>query len=130
MLPTARRYSLSAVYTQMNLRDTFVQAMLRPSPKLSLRSDLHRLDLLEPADRWYFGSGATQRRGTGFGYGTRISNGETSLATVLEAAADYTFNARWSVNGYVGWLSGGEIVERLFADRNLTFLYAENVLSW
>jgi hypothetical protein len=130
MLPTARRYALSAVYTQMNLRDMFVQAVLRPSGQLTIRTDLHWLDLVEAADRWYFGSGVTQRRGTGFGYGTRSSSGEIALATALEGAADYVINPHWSINGYAGWLRGGDVVGRLFADRHLRFAYIENILSW
>ena len=130
MLPTARKYSLSTVYTQMNLRDLFVQAMLRPAATLSIRADVHRLDLMEGADRWYFGSGITQRTGTGFGYGTRASNGEKAFGTTIEGAAEYTINPRWSVNGYAGWLRGGAVVERLFSGRDLSFVYIENVLQF
>jgi hypothetical protein len=130
MLPTARRYSLSTVYTQMNLRDLFAQMMLRPSPALSVRLDLHRLALLDAADRWYFGSGITQRRGTGFGFGTRSSGGVNDFGTAFEGAADYVINPHWSVNGYAGWIRGGDVVRALFADSTLSFAYVENVLSW
>ncbi len=130
MLPTARKYSLSTVYTQMNLRDLFLQALLRPSAALSIRADLHRLDLMQRADRWYFGSGITQRTGAGFGFGTRASTNEQAFGTVLEGAAEYTFNPNWSLNGYAGWIRGAGVVQRLFAARNLTFFYIENLLQF
>lgn len=130
MLPTARKYSLSTVYTQMNLRDLFVQALLRPSTSLGIRVDLHGLALMDSEDRWYFGSGVTQRTGTGFGYGTRASNGETAFGTVFEGSADYTINPHWSVNAYAGWIRGGAVVRRLFSDATLTFVYGENVVNW
>jgi hypothetical protein len=130
MLPTARKYSLSTVYTQMNLRDIFAQALLRPTAALSIRADLHRLDLMNREDRWYFGSGITQHRGTGFGFGARTSNGGTAFGIVLEAGADYVVNPHWSVNGYAGRIAGEEVVERLFRDSTLTFAYVENIISW
>ena len=83
-LPTIRRYSLSASYATMNLRDVFVQAYLKPHARVSARVDLHRLDLAEGADRWDGGSGATQAKGTFFGYAGRATRGATRLGTVLE----------------------------------------------
>lgn len=130
MLPTARKYSLSAVYTQMNLRDLFAQVLLRPAARLGVRVDLHRVDLMDEADRWYFGSGAIQKAGGSFGFGTRVSGGQRSLGRVLEAAADYTVNPHWSVNGYAGSIRGGDVVRQSFAQDTLTFLYLENVIQF
>lgn len=130
MLPTGRKYSLSTVYALMNLTDVFAQVMARPHPKLSVRIDLHRVALTQSADRWYGGSGATQSAGTMFGYAGRPSRGATSLGTVLEGAADCTITSRWSVNGYVGWIDGGDVVRGNFAGHSLTFAYVENVLQF
>jgi hypothetical protein len=130
VLPTARKYAFSAAYTQMNLRDLFVQAILRPHRILTARVDVHRLDLAEPDDRWYAGSGATARRGTFFGYAARASGGHSRLGTVIETAGDVTINRHWSVNGYVGTMKGGAVVRSLFAGDRLTFFYVENVVMF
>lgn len=130
MMPTVRRYSQSATYSLMNLNDVFVQASVRPTRALSLRVDAHRLALAEAADRWYFGSGATQKAGSNFGYGTRPSHGARALGTVVEASADYTMTRYWSVNGYVGFIKGGTVVRRSFAGDRLTFAYVESVFQF
>jgi hypothetical protein len=129
-LPTIRRYSLSASYATMNLRDVFVQAFLKPHRRVSGRVDLHRLDLAQAADRWYSGSGATQAKGTFFGYAGRPSRGGTSLGTVFEGSADVTITKRWSVNGYAGTIAGGDVVRGNFAGDRLGFFYVENVLAF
>ncbi len=130
LMPTARKYSLSTLYTLMNLNDVFVQALLRPTPKLGVRVDLHRLDLATARDRWYSGSGATQKTGTSFGYAGRRSNGATSLGTILEGSADRAISRHWSVNGYVGVMQGGDVVRRTFAGDWLTFAYVESVVQF
>lgn len=130
MLPTSRKFSQSATYSFMNLTDLFTQVLLSPTAKLSARLDLHRVTLGEPADRWYAGSGATQRAGTIFGFSGRPSHGATGLGTVVEGSASYGVTPHWSVNGYVGFIDGGEVVERTFAGDRLTFGYIENVVSF
>jgi hypothetical protein len=130
MLPTVRKYSLSATYSQMNLVDLFVQAMVRPRPQLGLRLDVHRLWLASAADHWYAGAGATQESGRIFGFLGRPSGGETGLGTVVEGAADFTINRHWSVNGYLGSFSGGNVVRSLFAGDRLTFAFVENVIQF
>ena len=110
--------------------DAFVQLLATPWPAASLRIDVHRLTLSNAADRWYFGSGAAQASGASFGYGTRPSAGATGLGMVVEGAADYRVNAHWSLNGYVGTIRGGPVVERSFSGRTLVFGYVENVLQF
>ncbi len=130
MLPTARKYAFSATYTQMNLRDVFGQVIVRPRARLTARLDVRRLDLAQAADRWYAGSGATQSKGTFFGYAGRVSGGTTSFGTVVESAADLSLHANWSVNGYIGRLLGGDVVRSLFADDRMTFFYLESVVGF
>jgi hypothetical protein len=130
ILPTLRRYAQTASYAQMNNTDVFGQALLRPSPALGLRIDLHRVGLASARDLWYGGSGATQDRGTTFGFSTRPSFGATRLGTVVEGSADYAISPHWSVNGYVGVMRGGEVVRPAFAGRTLTFGYVENVVQF
>lgn len=128
MLPTARRYALSITYTSMNLRDVFAQLLLEPHARVHTRLDIRRVDLASAADRWYAGSGATQARGTFFGYTTRPSMGVTHLGTVVEGSADVRVTRRWSLNGYLGVMRGGDVVRRQFAGRVLQFGYVESVL--
>jgi Alginate export len=130
MLPTVRRYAQTAGYSQMNNTDVFAQALLRPSPTLSLRVDVRRVGLASARDMWYFGSGATQSRGSLFGFSTRPANGATHLASIAEGSADYTVSRRWSVNGYVGLAKGGQVIRRAFTGSTMVFAYLENVLQF
>jgi hypothetical protein len=130
LLPTVRKYSLTASYNLMNSTDLFVQATLRPRPALGLGIDLHRVGLTEATDRWYFGSGATQERGTTFGYGARTSNGSTNLGTVIQGSASYDINPHWSVNGYLGLFNGGQVVLGSFDGEKLTYGYLENAVRF
>lgn len=130
MLPTVRRYSQSATYAQMNQTDLFVQGWLHPHDRVTTRIDLHRIDVADRADGWYAGSGATEREGTFFGFTMRPSGGHRGFGTVLEASADVRLHRRWSVNGYIGTIWGGDVVRTSFAGNRLTFFYLENVLSF
>jgi hypothetical protein len=130
MLPTVRRYAQTASYSQMNSTDAFAQALLRPTPALGVRIDLHRVGLAAARDLWYFGSGPTQSRGATFGFAGRPSNGATDLASIAEGSVDYTISRRWSVNGYIGVAKGGKVVRRTFAESTMTFGYLENVIQF
>lgn len=92
----------SASHSQMNSTDLFVHVLVRPSPPLAVRVDLHRLTLSSSRDRRYFGSGATQARGTIFGFGTRPSHDAGDLGVSLESSVDYAISPRWSLGGYLG----------------------------
>jgi hypothetical protein len=130
MLPTVRRYSQTAAYSQMNNTDLFIQAMLRPSDRVSIRADLHRVGLASARDLWYLGSGATQSRGTLFGFSTRPSNGSTRLGVVLEGSMDYVVSPHWSISGYTGVMRGGDVVRRSFSGRTMTFGFLENTVQF
>lgn len=130
MLPTVRRYAQNASYSQMNLTDIFVQALLRPTESVGVRLDIHRIGLASAHDLWYFGSGATQARGTLFGFSTRPGHGARSLGIVVEGSADYAIVPGWSINGYLGVMRGGGVVRPEFAGQTMTFGYLENVLQF
>jgi hypothetical protein len=130
MLPTVRRYAQSAIYSQMNHTDVFVQALVRPTPSLGVRTDFHRVGLASSRDHWYFGSGATQARGTLFGFSTRPSNGHSDLGTIVETSGEYSIGPHWSVNAYIGAVRGGRVVQQDFAGRTMTFSYVENVVQF
>jgi hypothetical protein len=128
MLPDTRTYALSMVYAPLNLRDVFVQVLAEPHPRVRLRADLHRLDLAQAADRWYQGSGATERNGRFFGFATRPSSRERSLGTMIEGTMDADLTRYWSISGYAGYMWGGRVVRSLFTGDRLFFWYVENVL--
>lgn len=130
MLPTVRRYAQTALYSQMNHTDVFVQALARPTASVGVRVDFHRVGLASSRDHWYFGSGATQARGTQFGFSTRPAGGHTDLATIVEASGDYIVSRHWSVNAYLGVARGGQIVRQAFPGRTMTFGYLESVLQF
>jgi hypothetical protein len=130
VLPTARKYALSTLYTTANIDDLFVQAIVRPTPRLMVRGEAHRLRLAAAADRWYAGAGATQQRGRLFGLVVRPSGGVSDLGRVYEGMADFTVHRHLSVNGYVGHMRGGPVVRSIFAGRGLTYAYVETVLSY
>ena len=128
MLPTVRKYAFTTAYAPMNLRDCFVEVIVRPSSRISARGDVRRLTLVEGADLWYGGSGATQQRGSFFGYAGRASGGRTDLGTVVEGASDVTLGRHVSVNTFVGAIHGGAVVRQLFAGNWLRFVYVELVI--
>ncbi len=111
MLPSSRKYALSSVYAQMNLRDAFVQPRIEPR-RFKARIEVHGLHLASGADLWYQGSGATASDGRFFGFSGRAAGGETSLGTVLEGTVDVPIKKYWSVNGYAGIMSGGGVVSK------------------
>lgn len=130
MLPTGRKYSLSASYASMNMDDMFGQLIVRPARQVTVRADVHRLRLVDPADLWYAGSGATRREGGIFGYAGRRSGGGRSLGVAWEGSADWVLSPRWSINGYAGIIRGGDVVESIFRGRTLRFVYVENVIGF
>jgi hypothetical protein len=130
MLPTVRKYALSATYSPMNLNDRFVELTLRPNDRVRASVAARALSLATAADGWYAGSGATEREGRIFGYAMRSSRGATGLGTVLEGSVDVRLTPHWSVNGYLGHIRGGEVVDRTFARDRLVFGYVEQVLRF
>lgn len=129
LLPTVRRFSQTAAYGTMNLRDLFVQAQARPRPSLGLRFDVRRLDLASAGDLWYAGSGATLSSGGVFGYTGRRSNLSRRLGTSAEASVDCAVTPRVSVNAFAGRVKGGPVVTGTFGGDTLWFTYVESVIT-
>ena len=129
MLPSSRKYALSSTYTQMNLRDAFVQAWFEPRG-LKTRIEVHALGLASASDLWYQGSGATASVGRYFGFSGRSAGGHKRLGTVLESTVDVPIRRYWSVNGYAGTMWGGDVVKQGFSGTRLTFWFVENVIRF
>lgn len=129
MLPSSRKYALSATYAQMNLTDAFVQAAFEPRG-VKTRIEVHAVGLASGQDLWYQGSGATASTGRYFGFSGRAAGGHSRLGTVLEGAVDVPLKTYWSVNAYVGTMWGGGVVTHNFSGDRLTFWYLENVFRF
>ena len=129
MLPSSRKYALSSVYAQMNVRDLFAQLLIEPR-RFKARIEVHAVHLASGADLWYQGSGATASRGRYFGFSGRAALGDTALGTVVEGAIDVPIRKHWSINGYAGTMSAGDVVTHWFTTKRLLSWYVENVIRF
>jgi hypothetical protein len=130
MLPSSRKFALSTVYAQMNVRDAFVQASFEPG-RLRARIEVHAVHLASAGDLWYHGSGATTGTGRFFGFSGRAGDGaSSSLGRVVEGTIDVPILRHWSINAYAGAMQGGGVVTSLFTDKRLTFWSIENVIRF
>lgn len=137
MLPSSRKYALSSVYTQMNLRDAFAQLMIEPR-RFKARIEVHALHLASGNDLWYHGSGATAAKGRFFGFSGRApspstslrTSGRTALGCVVEGTVEVPLLKFWSINAYAGTMSAGEAVRSMFTNKRLTMWSLENVIRF
>lgn len=129
VLPTPRVYARFPFYNLMNSTDEFAQVMDQPSKRLSLRSDLHWLQLTSGKDDWYQGGGAYDNKV--FGFTARPGNGYSSFASVFDASADWQTTKNIAINFYYahGW--GKSVVGAIYpVDRNTQYGYVEFVYRW
>ena len=112
VLPTARVYARTPFFNMMNTADAFGELIVRPSTRLTLRTDVHDLQLSDKNDLWYSGGGAFQP-GT-FGFNGRPSNGQSGLATLYDLSGDYTVNAHLVITPYYGYFHSQEVAHAIF----------------
>jgi hypothetical protein len=122
VLPTARIYARYPFFAESNLQDVFAQVILKPSSRLTLRSDVHSLRLAETRDLWYAGGGAGENQA--FGYSGRPSSGRGDLATLVDLSADYQLYKSTAVTLYMAYANGGKPMS-IFNSRDSVFGYAE-----
>ena len=123
VLPTPRIYARFPFFNMMNNKDRFAELMLRPSKKITIRSDAHALSLANRNDLWYSGGGVYQP--WTFGYTGRPSNGASSLATLFDGSADFNINGHVSLGAYAGHVVGKSVIEAIYPkgkNANLGFL--------
>ncbi|MEO6120104.1 MAG: alginate export family protein, partial [Terriglobales bacterium] len=124
VLPTPRQYARYPFYNAQNNHDVSAMLILRPDPRVTIRSEAHFLWLAAKDDLWYSGGGAYSRGA--FGYQGRPSNGQTSLAKVWDVSFDYRPSAQWNFGLYYARAWGGEVVKRIYpTGSNSNFGYAE-----
>jgi hypothetical protein len=123
LIPTSRPYARFPFYNMMNNEDLYATLVLRPSSKLSFRSELHGLRLARSSDLWYLGTGTFQPKT--FGYTGRPSNGNRSLATVADLSAEYQLTRGFGVNFYYARAWGKSVIARIYpneADGQLAYM--------
>ena len=129
VLPTPRVYARLPFFNMMNSRDAFGELILRPTRSLTVRSDVHSLQLAERTDLWYSGGGAFQP-GT-FGYTGRPSNGQSGLATLYDVSGDYTLNGHVALGAYYGRAVGQAVTHAIYpTGDNVHLGYAELLLRF
>jgi hypothetical protein len=112
LLPTPRVYARYPFYNMMNLEDAAVELSLRPSKRLTLRSDFHSLRLASASDLWYVGGGAFQP--WTFGFTGRNAGGARSLANLWDLSADYAFNTHFAAGLYYGYADGKAVMHKIY----------------
>lgn len=129
VLPTPRVYARLPFYNLMNSTEEFVQLTDQPRQKLSLRTELHWVELTSPHDLWYLGGGAFDNKV--FGYVGRPANGASSLATVADVSAGWHATRTLNVNFYYAFAEGKTVVASIYpAGKNMQYGYVEFVYRW
>jgi hypothetical protein len=127
VLPTPRLYARFPIYNLMNNRDLFMQLMLRPHRRLTLRLEAHRLWLSRLSDLWYAGGGAFND--TAFGY-VGLGGGTRRLMDVLDLSVDYAADPLTTWTLYLAKAWGKGAVRANFVGTNATYAYLELQRRW
>ncbi len=126
VLTTPRQYARFPFYNMMNNEDFYGTLNLKPSSKLSFRSEAHALRLANSKDLWYSGGGAFQENT--FGYTGRPSSGggTRGLANVWDMSADYQFTHMFGATLYYGKAWGKTVIDNIYPkDPNGQLLFLE-----
>ena len=108
----------------MNNQDAFAQAILRPGPRLTIRSEFHALRLASRDDLWYQGGGAFQP--STFGYTGRPSNGYSDFGTICDVSGDLGITRHLAVSAYYSYVAGKRVTRSIYrGDRGARFGYVE-----
>ncbi len=112
VLPTPRNYARFPFFNMMNLTESFVQLVDKPTPRLDIRTDLHFLRLTSAQDLWYQGGGAFDP--TAFGYVGRPANNHNNFANLYDISADYQLTQRLALTAYYAHVWGGGVISAIF----------------
>ncbi len=130
VLPTARKYAFTPFYNMMNMEDLYLQLFFKPSFPWTFRMEWHQLELAHPNDRWYVGGGATQNRGSIFGYAGRPSQGKDAVGRLVDLSITWVTGPATSINLYAAHVFGGGIPRTIYGDKNMNFGYIESEYRW
>ena len=112
LLPTPRQYARLPFFNMMNTTDAFGELLLRPSTRLSVRTDVHALQLADAHDLWHSGGGAFQP--ATFGYSGRPSPAVIRRSPRHDASGDYSLNAHVSIGLYYGFASSLAVTQSIY----------------
>ena len=112
VLTTPRVYARFPFFNSMNNTDVFEEIILRPTKRLTIRSDVHGLWLSSKSDLWYSGGGAFQP--WTFGYSGRPSGGVSKLANLYDVSSDFKYKHGLSLGLYFGFAQGGDVIKKIF----------------
>ena len=118
-LPTPRLYARYPFYNLMNNTSTYAQLLLRPNPKLLIRSEFQNLNLTNRNDLLYSGGGPFND--VGFGIAGTPSRGQKRIGNLIDTSIDYKFSPETSLGFYVGQV----IDSKVFADPSSRFAFLE-----
>jgi len=118
MAPGTRKYQLYPYYDLQNNRDFFVQLITKPSKKLTARMDYHIVELDESADRWYMGTGPTQKSGQISGYIPRNGGGHDALSQEVSIMLSYALNPQSNLVAFYSHVWGEGVVKHVYEEEN------------
>jgi hypothetical protein len=130
LLPSGDRFVRSNVYALMNVIDLWSELRAQPHPRLGAVAGVHHVSLASAADRWYVGSGATERRGNFFGYLGRNTRGARPLGTLVEGELTWSATRWWRWRGYLAGMAGGDAVRAVFSGHRLFTAAFDSTLSF
>ncbi|MCK6554637.1 alginate export family protein [Candidatus Binatia bacterium] len=128
MLPTAWLYAMFPFYNMMNNQDVFIQNILDPHPRVTLRSDFHWLRVNSGDDFAYFGGGPTQNKI--FGYGGTAAKGQYELAYLLHFLLSVRPTDFFSINAVYGHAWGQGVINENFAGNGGDYGFLEGILAF
>jgi hypothetical protein len=123
VLPTARIYAQFPFFNLMNNEDVFVQLILRPHPRVTVRGDYHWLRVTEPRDLWYAGGGATND--DVFGFSGLPTGGRRELAHLLDLGLTVKLHERLTAYLYYGHAFGQGVVKTTFTGAEADYGYID-----
>lgn len=115
LAPGTRKYQLFPYYNFQNTQGAFVQLLLAPTKRLSVRLDLAANRLTEAADRWYMGSGPTQDDGV-FGYVARPTGGSRDLGREAAVTLAYQATKTFRLELFYARAWGSRVIEAVYGD--------------
>jgi hypothetical protein len=107
----------------MNSQDTFVQLILKPHRRVTIRTDYHWLRLSEKRDLWYTGGGATND--DVFGFSGIPAHDHRELAHLVDIGVNVTLLRQLSGYAYYGHAIGQGVVKGTFAGSDANYGYVE-----
>lgn len=123
LLPTARIYAQFPFFNFMNSQDLFAQVILKPHPRVTVRSDYHWLRLSERKDLWYSGAGATND--DVFGFAGIPSDDHRELAHLVDLSVSVQILQQLTAYAYYGHAFGQGVVKGTFAGPGGDYGYVE-----